>query len=970
MRANSSPCTTRFLSSTIPQNNIELNKQIIKSGRDYRAILSLFTSSPSSFNCVNLSTALSGLARLNPSIQRSMKSEESYEALIKSLSARMTAERDLRRFGGARTISNIMHSLAKLNPPLQEIENIARVVDANSKWIVKSKESQAIANTAWAFATLNIPAPFLFKEIEANPSSLMDTASPQSISMTAWAFATLNVPAPALFKRIDACAPFLVFDGTPQTISNTVWAFATLDTPAPRLIEEIDRDPYDLLIGATPQAIANTAWACAVLNIPAPSLFSSIELESSFLVNSGAPHHVASTAWAFAKLNVPAPGLFKSIELEASSLVQNGTPRAISNIAWAFATLNIPSLSLFKKIDEHSDFLVEQMQSQAIANTASAFAKLNIPAPALFQKIGEHSAVLVKYGRPQEIAAIAWAFTALGVPTPILIEEFLAVAKDAGSSPGTASSVDGGVHGGDNSDSWRGFLALYSRDHEKFSAVNWSSVLSKLGRISPKDQAAMKLGHAYPALLHDLTVRMTSPAELRDFGGAREVANIIHSLAKLDAPVDLVVKIVGAMEANSEWLVLNGKPQEIANISWALAKLDASAPALFEKIEVRFRAVVVNGTTSQRTSQHIANTAWAFAKLKVQAPFLFESIDEHSAALLENGKPQHVANTAWAFAKLNAPAPTLLKNINGRPSAVVEHGSPQAIANTAWAFGKLLYDAPEFFSAVDSRSEYIISEGSMQNISNTALAFAELNVQPSVFFGCLEKHAERFINNANNQDLTVLCWSLAILNLVRQHEALAQLIWERVTTTDEASFVRDGMLQLVQFEVHAKSSGVVLASPVPRALRQRMVEAAANYSISSQSRFQDNTSDLLKEIGFDHEQEVSPIADVEGELMAIDIACKKGMIAIECDGPQHYLSSGRDSGRTVAKRRLLESSGWKLINVSYRDEVLMESPEFLNKCTKLGVETSAELKKLYLRKKLESVGCFLKSKKKRKGSRW
>ena len=72
---------------------------------------------------------------------------------------------------------------------------------------------------------------------------------------------------------------------------------------------------------------------------------------------------------------------------------------------------------------------------------------------------------------------------------------------------------------------------------------------------------------------------------------------------------------------------------------------------------------------------------------------------------------------------------------------------------------------------------------------------------------------------------------------------------------------------------------------------------------------------LLNEVGFHHECEVSPDSSISGGMLAIDFACPERMIAIEFDGPWHYLKavgSGEltciENGATKAKRRYLEAA--------------------------------------------------------------
>jgi hypothetical protein len=322
------------------------------------------------------------------------------------------------------------------------------------------------------------------------------------------------------------------------------------------------------------------------------------------------------------------------------------------------------------------------------------------------------------------------------------------------------------------------------------------------------------------------------------------------------------------------------------------------------------------------------------------------------------GYPQYIANTAWAFATLNIPAPSLFKKIDERASLLIKNGKPQNIANTAWAFAALSYDAPALFAAIDSRSEYILDSDNDQNTANTALAFAELGIRPNLFFAGLEKRVSQFLLLANNQSVCNVCWSLVILDLAHQHGELLQSLWAWAMEAEAGSFICEQLNQLVQVELHAKASEVALMSPVPPALRRQMIDAVKK-STQSNSRFEGEYSKLLDDLGFEHAREVSPFAEEEkaGEVLAIDMACSARKIAIECDGPLHYLSSGRENGRTVAKRRLLERLGWKVVNIPYQNNIMMDSRSFLEKNSARGGKR--ELKMLYLRNKLASVGVKL-----------
>ena len=86
---------------------------------------------------------------------------------------------------------------------------------------------QALANTAWAFATAGHAAPALFDAIAAETARCVRDFKPQELANTAWAFASAGHAAPALFDAIAAATR--LDECNPLDLTNTAWAFAASD---------------------------------------------------------------------------------------------------------------------------------------------------------------------------------------------------------------------------------------------------------------------------------------------------------------------------------------------------------------------------------------------------------------------------------------------------------------------------------------------------------------------------------------------------------------------------------------------------------------------------------------------------------------------------------------------------------------------------------------------------------------------
>ena len=292
---------------------------------------------------------------------------------------------------------------------------------------------------------------------------------------------------------------------------------------------------------------------------------------------------------------------------------------------------------------------------------------------------------------------------------------------------------------------------------------------------------------------------------------------------------------------------------------------------------------------------------------------MFAEIERHSRWLVREGTPQAVANTAWAFATLGFDAPNLFAEIERHSRWLVEEGTPQDVANTAWAFATLGFAAPKLLTAIDQHLDMILKEGNVQNVTN-------------------------------------ICYAFAVLGLSKQSETSLAKLWDRAIEVfiAEEEFRDVDFHQLAQTLMVAKATGINLTPP-PEAMTKCMEQALKSQDNNTVSRSSNKVSQLLRDIGFHHELEVSPDdSTISGGMLAIDMACQKRKIAIEYDGDSHYLKAlgtgeltSIENGATKAKRRFLEQLGWTVINLDYREYIRAQ-------------RESNE--KQWLRKKLQAAG--------------
>jgi len=140
--------------------NHALNSEVLKlsdcfqtapfsSTTSFLPLLSLYSQYVEDFNHINYSTIFSRLGRIRSSTtQRALLAHPTFHFLQHSLSTQF--QTNLEAYD-CRTISNVLHALAKLRTPVPAIINPV-IADAN--YFIANAEPQHIANACWALAKM------------------------------------------------------------------------------------------------------------------------------------------------------------------------------------------------------------------------------------------------------------------------------------------------------------------------------------------------------------------------------------------------------------------------------------------------------------------------------------------------------------------------------------------------------------------------------------------------------------------------------------------------------------------------------------------------------------------------------------------------------------------------------------------------------------------------------------------------
>ena len=549
--------------------------------------------------------------------------------------------------------------------------------------------------------------------------------------------------------------------------------------------------------------------------------------------------------------------------------------RHVANIVHAIGKFRLPpncnssAMEIMRLVQEQEtvEWIFEDGTTpQVIANCLWAYATLGIEAPNLFRVLDERAEWLFQHGNQHDVAISAWSCGKLGVKSPNLfrlLDQHATWVFENGTPQNIANCV-------------------------------W---------------ACGTLGIESPNLFRLLDERADW---LFQHGNQQDIANSMWACGtlRMDSP-----NLFRLLNNRAQWLFENGTPQNIANCAWACGVLGIKLPNLFGLLNERAEWLVDHGN-----QQDVASSVWACGTLGIESPNLFRLLDERADWLFENRNQQNIANCVWSCGKLGVEALHVFRLLNYNAERMFVDGTPQGIANSIWACGKLGIEPPNMLRLLNEHAHVIIETGNSQHVANVASALASLGSQSPAFFSALERGLNTFLIQSDHQHLCNVGHAIVVLgiNTSKQRDMLAT-IWNSLLERQIDALPSDELSQILYIQNSASAFGIDLARPPPDLQRQ-----LANVSFTfNTSNFEENVSKALSGMGFSHRRDVSPFEAIPG-LLPIDIACPDRMIAIECDGPYHYVSILGDEeeirrvedGPTRAKRRLLQQLGWNVINLN------------------------------------------------------
>jgi hypothetical protein len=366
----------------------------------------------------------------------------------------------------------------------------------------------------------------------------------------------------------------------------------------------------------------------------------------------------------------------------------------------------------------------------------------------------------------------------------------------------------------------------------------------------------------------------------------------------------------------AEDLLDNMQPRALANVLYACSKLGVALPdgwverywAATQRVLARFSA------------HDFSNTLYACAQLGLTPPREWQRLLWLSSiAELEHFTPQGLSNTLWACGQLAMVPPSewLLRYWRVSEMAL-PHFNSQALSNTLYACCQLALTPPsDWRLCYWQASQAALPQFKQQELSNTLYACGQLALAPPIdwmqqFWAACNKSVQQFNGQACANMLLAVAmlslWDLPVLHALWQKLNLAV----QTVGSAERALCAHQLYQL--YKIADKEQPGLLAAPSPEVLEYAR-RKWRNAHETRTSALHEEVSACLTAMKTAHAKE----RWCERSERAIDIAIETGThgIALEVDGPSHYLLNGEPNGPTLLRNRSLAAHGWRVVTVKY-----------------------------------------------------
>eukprot|EP00931_Biecheleriopsis_adriatica_P049371 TRINITY_DN28566_c0_g1_i1.p1 TRINITY_DN28566_c0_g1~~TRINITY_DN28566_c0_g1_i1.p1 ORF type:complete len:807 (-),score=153.62 TRINITY_DN28566_c0_g1_i1:88-2475(-) len=262
-------------------------------------------------------------------------------------------------------ISTAFHRLAKLwtsdSPPqavlsaervLEGLTKQANAVLARASASGTAPSAQALANIAWAMATLHVMDEPLLNAMSGPAMTQVKQFKAFELSTILWSYAKMSqanaqacMCAGPLFAAAATHIPEKTEEFTFRCLVTVIWAFAAFRHNDAGLFQRIGAQLVGMVHTASCTELSNTAWSFGMAQVSHDRLFQELAKRANARLHEFKQQELSNMIWGFAANGFYQPTFCSNSVVAAQRLEL--TPQSIANILWA----------LTRKKPKHSNML-------------------------------------------------------------------------------------------------------------------------------------------------------------------------------------------------------------------------------------------------------------------------------------------------------------------------------------------------------------------------------------------------------------------------------------------------------------------------------------------------------------------------------------------------------------------------------------------------------------------------------------
>lgn len=386
-------------------------------------------------------------------------------------------------------------------------------------------------------------------------------------------------------------------------------------------------------------------------------------------------------------------------------------------------------------------------------------------------------------------------------------------------------------------------------------------------------------------------------------------------------------------------------PHHIGNVLWALATMQQELPP--RQLQLMVGSLVKQ--LGQADPHTICMALCAVAKLqksqqlpqvqrqvqqllRPQVQLLLESL----ARKVDRLRPPDISNSLWPVADMGLQVgERQLQLMLAALTRQLQAAKPQDVSNTLVACVRFRHLPTQLLSAVEQQQHLpaFLAAADAQALSNMAWACGQLGHQSSTLIpGLVQESLLRLQQDRCcfiPQALCNLCWAVAVADRQELVPAVLQLAAACADLLDEETVgARKDLQQLHQVHIWLlQLPRVDSARGLSGVLSQQQLQACAACwralrASSKTTQLQQQVLDSLVELPASTWQTAPAMEQPSSDgNFSIDVAAVTAdgvQVAVEADGPWHYVSPGRRlNGPTQFRNRMLAAQGHMVVSIPY-----------------------------------------------------